>query len=164
MTPRREIIATLLEWYQDVLNPWTTGGSGEGGFPMMNPILNHPSYRELERLLPELRDSEPATYWNLAQRYIYAPTKPVLRCSSCGPHPESAEYGILHPRDEHQRPNGDIRFHQHGRKVVTLRPVRVRVPSLAIRTELVDRGIVWLDHHWAGEPFIPDFEAKVVAA
>jgi len=162
---RQEIIATLLEWYEAVLYSWQDGlGSGDYGFPMANLVWRHPSYRELERLLIVMREDEPIIYWNVMQRYLYAPSKPVLRCSACGPAPEKVESALLHARDEPLPPFGVDKFHTHGRKVLTLRPVRVRVPSLAIRPELVTAGIEWLDEHWSGEPFVPDFEAKRVAA
>jgi hypothetical protein len=165
LTRRQEIIATLLEWYQDVLESWQDGTASDSfGFPRVNAILRHPSYQELERLLPMLRAEEPEVYWNVTQRYVYAPTKCVLRCVNCGPSPNAIAYGLLHPRDELQRPDGQIRFHQHGRKIIQLRPVRVRNPSKAIRPELIERGIVWIDDHFAIEPFVPDFEGKPVAA
>ena len=186
MTRRQEIIATLLEWYEAVLYSWQDGmGSGDYGYPMANPAWNHSSYRELERLLIVMREDEPIIYWNIMQRYLYAPSKVVLRCSVCGPAPKKAtplaphasrreaaqvraevESGLLHARDEPLPPFGVDKFHTHGRKVLTLRPVRVRVPSLAIRPELVTAGIEWLDEHWRNdtEPFVPDFEAKRVAA
>lgn len=161
MTRRQEIISTLLEWYEDVLNSWHDGrGNGDYGYPMCNAVYNHPSYRELERLLVELRSTDPAVYWNVAQRYLYAPTKVVLRCSSCGPKPDKPEAALLHPLDEPQPPFGVERFHRHGWNVVTLRPQKVRAPSLAIDPRLVAAGISWLDEHWVGEPFVPDFEAK----
>lgn len=165
MTRRQEIIHTLLEWYEDVLNSWQDGLASEAfGYPTVNAILRHPSYRELERLLPMLRAEEPVTYWNVMQRYLYAPTKVVYRCASCGPRQDSPTYAILHPNDQPQphwgdRDDGPTMMHRHGRKVVTLRPCRVRAPSLAIRPELVSRGIVWIDDHFAVEPFIPDFDS-----
>ena len=186
MTRRQEIIATLLEWYEAVLNSWQGDWASEPfGFPRVNAILRHPSYVELERLLVVMREDEPVIYWNITQRYLYAPSKVVLRCSVCGPAPKKAtplaphasrreaaqvraevESGLLHVRDEPLPPFGVDKFHTHGRKVSTLRPVRVRVPSLAIRPELVTAGIKWLDEHWRDdtEPFVPDFEAKRVAA
>jgi len=167
MTRRQEIIATLLEWYEAVLNSWQGDWASEPfGFPRVNAILRHPSYVELERLLVLMREDEPVIYWNIMQRYLYAPSKPVLRCSACGPAPEKVESALLHARDEPLPPFGVDKFHTHGRKVLTLRPVRVRVPSLAIRPELVTAGIEWLDEHWRDdtEPFVPDFEAKRVAA
>lgn len=159
MTHRQEIIATLLEWYEAVRESWNDGlGAGDYGLPMLCPVYNHPSYRELDRLLDEMRSAEPVIYWNIAQRYVYAPTKVVLRCPRCGPKPERIEASLLHPRDALQATE-DL-HHKHGGTLVKLNPVRVRVPSQAIRPELISAGIEWLDERWMGEPFVPDFEAR----
>lgn len=176
MTHRQTVIATLLEWYEAVLNSWQDGTASDPfGTQRVNKILLHPSYRELERLLPELRSAEPVTYWNLAQRYWLAPSKQVLRCPRCGPAPEPPKedrdradkmleyatvYALLHHRDVALPAFGVDVDHKHGRDLVALRPVRVRVPSQAIRPELVERAIGWLDEHWQGEPFIPDFDKR----
>lgn len=158
---RLEVIGTLLEWYEAVLNSWhDVRAAGDHGYPRVCPVLNHPSYRELERLLPMLRDHDPVVYWDVAQRYLYAPSKVVLRCSSCGPKPDHPSYGLLHPKDEVM---GADRWHNHGRTVVQLRPARVRVPSKAIEPKHLTVGIAWLEENWRGEPFVPDFEARSVA-
>lgn len=159
MTRRQEIIATLLEWYEAVRDSWNDGtGAGDYGLPMLCPVYNHPSYRELDRLLSELRPAEPILYWNITQRYLYAPTKVVLRCPKCGPKPERFEAALLHARDHMQMP--DEVHHKHGGTLVKLNPVRVRVPSFAISPTKLAEGIEWLDSRWVGEPFIPDFEAR----
>lgn len=163
MSKRQEIIATLLEWYEAVRDSWNDGsGAGDYGLPMLCAVYNHPSYRELDRLLSELRSAEPVIYWNIVQRYLYAPTKVVLRCPKCGPKPERIEAALLHPRDTLPPPGGDVVLCKRHRGL-TMVPTRVRVPSLAIRPELLIRGIEWLDQNWRGEPFVPDFEAKRAA-
>lgn len=161
MTRRQEIIATLLEWYRDVLESWNDGnGAGDYGFPRLCPVYNHPSYRELDRLLDAMRSQAPELYWNITQRYLYAPTKVVLRCARCGPKPERTEAALLHVKDTHQPAGNEEVHHKHGGTLVKLNPVRVRVPSQAIRPELITAGIEWLDAQWRGEPFVPDFEAR----
>lgn len=160
MTRRQEIIATLLEWYEDVLNSWADGTAVDPhGYPRENQIIRHPSYRELERLLGEMRIAEPVIYWDMVQRYLYAPQRVVYRCPRCGPKPESLAAGLPHPKDLPPPPYGKDVDHKHGGKLWALRPTRIRM-CWAIRAENLVRGIEWLDHNWQGEPFVPDFEAR----
>lgn len=160
MTRRQEIIVQLLEAYQDVVESWKDGlGSGDFGFPMLNPVYNHPSYKELDRQLVALRDAEPAIYWDIAQRYLYGDMRVVYRCPRCGPKPESFASGLPHPKDLPQPPHGVDVDHKHGGKLWALRPTKIRC-SWAIRAENLEKGVLWLDEHWQGEPFVPDFEAR----
>lgn len=159
MTRRQEIIATLLEWYEAVRESWNDGaGSGDYGLPMLCPVYNHPSYRELDRVLHEMRHAEPVLYRVITQRYLYAPTKVVLRCPKCGPKPERIEAAALHPKDTPQAPGGEDIHHKHAGTLIKLNPVRVRV--MQVKPELLVKGIEWLDANWQGEPFVPDFEAR----
>lgn len=43
---------------------------------------NHPSYQELERLLPDLRSEQPALAWHLTKTY-FGPRRRVLECPRC---------------------------------------------------------------------------------
>lgn len=160
MTKRQEIIATLLEWYESVLCNWADGTSSDPfGTARENKIIRHPSYVELERLLPLLRSAKPEVYWDIVQRYLYAPQKIVYRCPRCGPNPHSLAAGLPHHKDTPQPPFGEDIDHKHSGKLYSLRPTRVR-DNWAISAANLEAGIAWLDENWVGEPFVPDFEAR----
>lgn len=160
MTRRQEIIVELLENYQHVVESWKDWlASGDHGFPMLNPVYNHPSYKELDRQLVALREAEPVIYWDVAQRFLYGDMRVVYRCPRCGPKPESLAAGLPHHKDHPQPPFGVDIDHKHSGKLFPLRPTRVR-NCHALRVENLEAGIAWLDDHWQGEPFVPDFEAR----
>lgn len=71
MSDRERIIETLLVWYRDVEEGIGASGPGAGdGVIGMSAAWNHPSYRQLRRLLLELRASEPGLHWALMERYV----------------------------------------------------------------------------------------------
>ena len=170
MNQREEIVSTLLEWYEDVLNSWNDGlGAGDYRYPRLCPAYNHPSYKELDRLLDVMRSEIPVTYWNISQRYLYAPSKVVMRCPRCGPSPNRIEASLIHPRDV-PRPSGNEKLICSGRRRENrlhgpelMRPVKVRIPSRAVRPDEIRSGISWLAENFAIEPTIPNFEARHAA-
>lgn len=165
MTSRRETIATLLEWYEDLLHGWEQPGRGANGYFQLNACLRHPSYRELERQLVDMRSREPVVYWNVCQRYLYAPKVQILRCPACTRQPKGRleamiVEGLRNAKDEPQGSSQAAkRYHKHGHKSVALAPAHVR-SNFAVRPNLVLQGIVDMDTHWSwkGEIQVPDFE------
>lgn len=70
---RHETIRVLLDNYEDVLNGFRdTRGDGEH-IPLMCAAFNHPSYRQLTRLLLKLRAQHPDWHHQLVARYLWAP-------------------------------------------------------------------------------------------
>jgi hypothetical protein len=49
-----------------------------------------------------------------------------------------------------------VTFHMHGHTNVALVPRALRVVPLAVRAELVEEALGWLDEHWQGGVFVPD--------
>lgn len=146
---RHERIVFLLENYMDVENGLQEPRSGEGDFvPQMCRAYRHPSYVELRRLMLILQSSEPVLWWNLAEQYFRYQERRVTICPRCSREYPPAAEGMLH---------------KHGPKTVTLVPRVIRKTSLAIRPELVQQAVRWIETRFQGEPFIPD-ELLVFAA
>jgi hypothetical protein len=143
---KKAIILTLLEWWKDVTESWNDGaGAGDFGQPMLNPALNHPSYRELERLRIIMRVEEPVLYWNLRERYLVSVTRNADVCPVCHKAGIEATEGLPH----RHKLEGRLRKVEPVRAVVT-------VVSKAVRPELVDLAVGWLADNFRGEPFVPD--------
>jgi len=81
---RPERIAFLLSNLEDARNGIRDSGGVEAGehLPLMCRVWNHPSFQELERLLPLLRSERRRLAWHLAKTY-FAPRRRVLECPRC---------------------------------------------------------------------------------
>ena len=145
---RPEHIAFLLTHLEDVRAGLRDRGQGGEHIPLMCRAWNHPSYRQLERLLPLLRGAHPELASALA-RTFFAPKRRMLVCPRCDVRPEVWS---------------SARFHKHGRKSVALVPRVLRVVPLEVRGELVAEAISWLDERWQGGVFVPDELLPLVEA
>jgi hypothetical protein len=143
VTPsRRERIVVLLEWYVDVEAQGLRDGRGDGDhLPLMSRAWNHPSYRELDRLLGVMRDHRRHLYWHLSQTYFYAAKRQVLQCPRCR--------GVMPAWHT-------ANFHKHGHSNVAVVPRVVRVRRPEVRDAHVDEAVTWLEQQWSGELFLPD--------
>jgi hypothetical protein len=145
---RPERIAFLLEHLEDVRYGVRDKGSAGEHIPLMCRAWNHPSYRQLEKLLPELRAEQPALAWHLSKTY-FGGRRRVLQCPRCN--------GVVPAWSS-------ANFHKHGGKNVALAPRVLRVVPLEVRRELVAQAIAWLDERWRGGVFVPDELLPLVAA
>jgi hypothetical protein len=109
---------------------------------------NHPAYRQLERLLPELRAEQPALAWHLSKTYL-GPRRRVLQCPRCR--------GVAPAWSS-------VNFHKHKGKNVALVPRVLRVVPAKVRREVVDEAIAWIDERWRGGVFVPDELLPLVSA
>lgn len=141
---RVERLRILLENYVDVVEQGLRDQRGEGEhLPMMSRAWNHASYRELDRVLVQLREREPPLYWHLSQLYVYAPTRRVLVCAN--PHCTATFPSWVR-----------VSFHKHGRRHVPFVPRVIRQPKVVVDDVQVGRAIAWLEREWQGEVFLPD--------
>lgn len=108
---RRERIAFLLEHLEDVRAGVRERGSGGDHIPLMCRVWNHPSFQELERLVPLLRSEQPTLAWHLLE-HSFAPRRWVSACPACG-------------RSTHAWTSTN--FHKHGRRNVALVPRVLRI-------------------------------------
>ena len=138
---RRERIVVLLDNYVDVEAGLRDRGSEGIHVPLMCSAWNHPSYRELDRLLGEMKDACQHLYWHLAQTYFHSSHRRVLQCPRCK--------GIMPTWHS-------ANFHKHGHSNVAVVPRVVRVIHQAVRNEHVEEAVVWLDENWRGDPSLPD--------
>lgn len=146
---RRERIERLLYHYLDVENGLQDRNfRGDDFLPRMSRAWNHPSYKELRRLIRVMQDTEPFIYWHLAETYFRYREVRIAECPKCG-----RQYAPGLAWDEDKDEGG---FCKHGGGSVRLRPQTVRRISQAVRPFERELAIAWLDRHFVGEPFIPD--------
>jgi hypothetical protein len=81
---RRERIAFLLAHYSDVLAGVRDRGLGGDHLPLMCSAWNHPSYQELERLLPLLGYDMRRLYRAVMGTYVYPRFVCRAVCPRCG--------------------------------------------------------------------------------
>jgi len=141
---KTERIVMLLEWYVDVEAQGMRDGRSSDGehLPLMSRAWNHPSYRELDRLLDLMRREQRHLYWHLSQTYLYSTKRRVLECPRCRSVVPSWYSGGY--------------FHKHGNSNVAIVPKVVSVIHKDVRSNHVGRAIAWLEEQWIGEPFLPD--------
>lgn len=141
----------LLENYVDVEASGLRDVRGDGEhLPLMSRCWNHPSYRELDRLLVALRDEHRHLYWHLAQTYFYSPQRRVRQCPRCKV--------MMHSWT--QSPN----FHKHGRTDVPIVPRVVRILDSRVNSNYVARAVAWIDERWRlQDVFLPDELLPLVA-
>lgn len=169
---RRERVLTLLEFYRDVLEGLRERGPVCVGPPdvcgerdcrrlgvcvesdnvlaMMCEAYNHPSYRELERLLGVLRVREPLLWRALWQRFVGYVERRRARCAVCGDHPASA-VGKVH------------RGCRRKGRTVTLRAVTVREFPPGFDAAAAERAVDWLVESWRGPVVVPPDVLQVVS-
>jgi hypothetical protein len=135
---RRERIVVLLDNYSDV-EAGLRDRRGEDALhlPLMCAAWNHPSYRELDRLLGRLKDERHRVYWHLSHAYFHARLRRVKVCPRC-----RAVLPSWHSAN----------FHKHGHTNVAV----VRVLDPKVLDERVEAAVTWLDEQWHGEPYVPD--------
>jgi len=139
---RRERIVVLLDNYTDV-EAGLRDRRGEDvlHLPLMCAAWNHPSYRELDRLLGRLKDERHRLYWHLSHAYFHARLRRVKVCPRC-----RAVMPSWHSAN----------FHKHGHSNVAVVPKVVRVLDPNVLDERVEAAVTWLDEQWHGEPYVPD--------
>jgi hypothetical protein len=137
---RRERIAFLLEHLEDLRAGVRDRGAGAVHIPLMCAAWNSPSYRELERLLTLLLAERPRLASHLSRTY-FAPRRRMLSCPRC---------------DGRVEVWSSASFHRHGGRNVALVPRVLRVVPLAVRAEVVEDALAWLDEHWQGDIFVPN--------
>jgi hypothetical protein len=112
-------------------------------------VWNHPSYQELERLLPLLGLDARPLYRALVGSYVYPRFVRRAVCPNCG---------AVKP------PNLVGELHRHtGRKSAAFVPRMTRVPLYPVEQHDVDDAIGWLHDHWRGGVFVPDELMPLVA-
>lgn len=135
------MILVLLAHLQDTRAGLWDARSGGDGLPVMCSVWRHPSFQQLERLLPQLRRAEP-TAWRAVHALYEQPS--FRRRASC-------------PRCGAVAPPGRVgQVHRHGQRAVPLQPRMVRVPRYPVAEADAIRAVAWLEGHWAGGVFIPD--------
>jgi hypothetical protein len=145
----RERIAFLLEHFRDVLAGVRDQGSGDAvHLRLMSRVWNHPSYQEIERLLPILSRTARPFYRAVIGVCVYPRFVRRAVCPACD---------RVAPPDE----VGEI--HRHGRKHVVLVARMVRVPLYPVERRDVDGALEWFDGHWRGGVFVPDELLPLVA-
>lgn len=141
MNDRRERIALMLEWYNDVeAGMRDVLGSGDH-IPLMCRAWRVPEqgYPELRYQLGQLHSLEPRLYKHLAWWYFHSTRKRASVCPRCNT--------VMH----HTR-----NFHQHGRQSVAVVPRMLRVQPAWVRQSVVDDAVDWLETNWRGAVFVPD--------
>lgn len=136
---KRTAIETLLHHYRDVLEgiPDREHRSSDELLALMCPAWNHPSYRQLEKLLARMpRRLRQA----LRVRYERYSERRVAWCKRCGEHPA--------------RDVGSVHRHPPGRSV-SLRPRLVRVLPRDDDPAAVESALDWLLEHWVGRVDLP---------
>ena len=93
---RRERIAFLLAHYSDVLAGVRDRGLGGEHLPLMCSAWNHPSYQELERLLPLLGYDMRPLYRAVMGMYVHPRFVRRAVCPRCGPVSAPGNVGELH--------------------------------------------------------------------
>jgi hypothetical protein len=152
---RRDRITILLDWYLDVIH-------GLSDYQLSSehtrqPVLgmcrswNSRSYRQLEELRQRMRDTEPFTYWHIAEIYFRPNYRMVMRCPY-----EYANGPRKGQRCDFTKPAGTTGVHTHSRRTSTLVPHLEKVVSQAICQDQVDLGIDWIDNNWRGTAVIPE--------
>jgi hypothetical protein len=147
---RQERIAFLLEHLADVQAGVRDRGTGGDHIPLMCRVWNHPSYQELERLLPLLGKAARPFYRAVVGMYVYPRHVRRAVCPRCGDVKAPALEGELH---------------SHGnRKSATFVARMVRVPLYPVEERDVRGAIGWLDDNWRGDPFVPSELLPLVSA
>lgn len=163
---RRRIIVTLLDWYRDVESSWYEAGDGTFGQPLMHRAWNHPSYRELRRLLGVMRVEAPELHWAVRARYVLCDLSPrdVKRRSGrwlVGANEEVVRSGYQVAK----RATAQTVKQQQSAFAPGVHRVVVRRWNGAVRPEDVDAGVRWLEERWRGDPFVPrEIESGMVVA
>lgn len=148
--PQREHrIVILLENFMDVEHGLRDRTLGDDGVIGMCAAWNHPSYVQLRRLLPLMRDTREFDYWHVAERFIRCSSRRVLKCPRCHATEVASSAGF---DDE----GLSSRYHKHGRDGVLMVPFALKEWSRAVDPVVVKRGVHWLANRWHGEPFLPD--------
>ena len=147
---RHERIAFLLEHLADVQAGVRDRGTGGDHIPLMWRVWNHPSYQELERLLPLLGKAARPLYRAVVGTYVYPRFVRRAVCPRCNAVKAPAFVG-------------ELQTHQ-GRKTAAFVPRMVRVPLYPVESGDVDRAIGWLDLNWRGGVFVPDELLPLVTA
>jgi hypothetical protein len=114
----------------------------------MCSVWRHPSFQQLERLLPQLRRAEPTAWRAVHALYEQPSFRRRAWCPRCGKVAPPDRVGQVH---------------RHGHRTVPLQPRMVRVPRYPVAEADAIRAVAWLEGHWAGGVFIPD-ELRDVAA
>ncbi len=144
---RRDRILILLEHYVDVIEGIydASKGDDDGILALMCRAWNHPSYRELERLRLQMRDTEPAHYWHLAETYFRPERRRIAVCPKC-------------QRETPARLIGELC--NHGKKhsqTATMVPLMLRVVHRDVDPKMLAQAIDWLNWKWTrGDASIPD--------
>jgi len=138
---RRERIAFLLEHYADVLAGLYDDRSDGQSVRLMCSSWNHPSYQELERLLPLLAARSTAAYHAVVATYKYPSFRRKAWCPRCQQAAPAERIGSLH---------------SHGSRTVALVPRMVREPLYPVDERLLPLVLAWLDREWQGNPFVPN--------
>jgi hypothetical protein len=138
---RRERIVVLLDNYVDVEAGLRDLKGESEHIPLMCRAWNHPSYRELDRLLGVMKDERHHLDWHLSNTYFHAPRRQVKMCPRC-----RAVMPSWHSAN----------FHKHGHSNVAVVPRVVRVVDTRVQDERVEEAVGWLEAEWKGEPYVPD--------
>ena len=146
---RQERIRFLLENFQDVQAGVRDRGSGGDHVPLMCRAWNHPSYQELERLLPLLGIAARPLYRAIVGTFVHSRAVRRAVCPRC--------LAV-------QAPSFVGELHAHGnRKSAAFVARMVRVPLYPVAERDVDGAIEWLDANWRGGVFVPDELLPLVA-
>lgn len=153
LSGRESKILTLLSLYVDVEYGWQEGGKGAGEFgkEMLCRMYKHPSFVELRRVLPALRDERNAVYWHVREAF-QAPSRSVLMCPRCK---ATEPIASKHFKYTHDGRHVTLK-HKHGGESVFFVLDSVPAVSAAVRPEVVLDGVRWISVRFRGEPFIPD--------
>lgn len=132
----------LLDNYVDVESGMRDRrGTGEH-VPLMCAAWNHPSYRELDRLLGVMKTERRHLYWHLSETYFRSSMRRVLQCPRCR--------GIVPTWHS-------ANFHKHGHSNVAVVPRVVRVIRESVEERQVALAVAWLDERWSlMDVFLPD--------
>jgi hypothetical protein len=125
---RRERIVVLLDNYTDVEVGLRDRKGDAEHLPLMCRAWNHPSFRELDRLLGVMKDKRHPLYWHLSMTYFHARLRRVNvcpRCRSVMPSWHSANFhkhghsnvAVVAPRRSGDRPQGAGRAGRRSRRM-----------------------------------------------
>ncbi len=147
---RRERIAFLLDHFQDVRAGVRDRGSGGDHIPLMCRVWNHPSYQELERLLPLLGSDARPLHRAVVGMYVYPRFVRRAVCPKCGV--VKAPHNV-----------GEVHRHAH-KKSASFVARMVRVPLYPVEAIELEGAVTWIDEHWRGGVFVPDELLPLVTA
>lgn len=141
---RRDRIATLLDFYDDVRQGFNDPPNGGGdGVSLFSGTWSGPAYTQLRERLLELGLASPTAYLHLTGYYFGVTWTRRSRCPRCR--------HVFPPSSLARIQHCDGREHGQRRgSAVTLEPYMQRGVPEYVNRKLVSLSLDWLDAHWIG--------------